>query len=95
MEKMNDVVRDIPLTTPKQDQPHPFTCRIWFREALRTLHRANVLGTNGREFSVDDYETYLISLANKDNVSVGLGAPWKAYATITKQHLWRTDDSSA
>ncbi|KAI0633086.1 hypothetical protein C8Q77DRAFT_1158508 [Trametes polyzona] len=41
------VVRTIPMAVPDVDRPRfhrSFTCLVWFREALRRLHTAGIIG---------------------------------------------------
>ncbi|KDQ10513.1 hypothetical protein BOTBODRAFT_68585 [Botryobasidium botryosum FD-172 SS1] len=42
-ESIGAILKKIPMDTPAQDGEQRFTCRIWFRQALRELHAAGVI----------------------------------------------------
>ncbi|THH13800.1 hypothetical protein EW146_g6469 [Bondarzewia mesenterica] len=73
----------IPMQTPECDQPHPFTCRIWFRAAVKALE-----GVVPCANFVDALERELVSLADDHATLVGLGRPWKLYAEVSHPNAW-------
>ncbi|OBZ73059.1 hypothetical protein A0H81_06596 [Grifola frondosa] len=75
---LDRLFRSIPLQTPESDAPHPFTCRIWFRTAMRALNDHNILSC----VSVSALEWELVDLANDNATAVGLGRPWKLYVEL-------------
>ncbi|KAI0354728.1 hypothetical protein OH77DRAFT_487112 [Trametes cingulata] len=83
--KIDDLLRTIPLTTPDCDAPHPFTCRIWFREAIRVLGKHSMVFCR----SVDALERELVDLADDNGNAVALGRPWKLYGDLDSVQLHR------
>lgn len=70
------LVRVILMATPDCDEPHPFSCRIWFREAIRVLIAHSMI--TGR--SVNALEKELVGLADDIGNAVALqGRPWKLF----------------
>ena len=80
---IDSLLSDIPLATPECDAPHPFTCRIWFREAVRvlTVHGAGVCP------SVDALEKELTGLADANGDSVAFGKPWTLHDDLHSVHV--------
>lgn len=70
---IDGLLRDIPMVTPTQDQPQPWSSRIWFRQAMRALHQAGILNCT----RIDLLEVELDKLANYEAVGVQLGRPYK------------------
>ncbi|EMD34050.1 hypothetical protein CERSUDRAFT_97974 [Gelatoporia subvermispora B] len=62
----------LPMATPAADAPHPFTCRIWFRAAVRTLHARGVLHCA----DVDALEAELRALAEAHWLAIEQGTPY-------------------
>ncbi|KAH9830498.1 uncharacterized protein C8Q71DRAFT_368342 [Rhodofomes roseus] len=57
IEYLDRLLSTIPMETLPADQGQQFTCRIWFREAIRRLHKAGVLqcpSVNNLEFELKD-----------------------------------------
>ncbi|RPD61105.1 hypothetical protein L226DRAFT_534753 [Lentinus tigrinus ALCF2SS1-7] len=75
---VDDILRMIPMATPACDSPHPFTCRIWFREAVRVLIAQGMVTCR----SVDALEKELTLLADDNGNSVALGRPWKLHSDV-------------
>jgi len=63
----------IPMSTPDADKPQQFSCRIWFKEAVRVLHERGVI----RCPDVDRLETELRLLAEERWLLVEQGVPYK------------------
>ena len=80
---MDGLLRAIPLVTPECDAPHPFTCRIWFREAVRVLGKHSM----GDCRPIDTLERELISLADGNGYAVALGRPWKLHDDLSSVQL--------
>ncbi|KAI0370005.1 hypothetical protein BV20DRAFT_966989 [Pilatotrama ljubarskyi] len=81
--KVDELLRTIPLETPECDAPHPFTCRIWFREAIRVLSTHGMVSCR----SVDVLERELVDLADDTGNAVALGRPWKLYSDLDSVKL--------
>ena len=77
--EIDNLLRTIPLMTPACDAPHPFTCRIWFREAVRVLDGQRMVKCRPR---VDALEKELTMLADENGNSVALGRPWKLHDDV-------------
>ena len=76
---VDNLLRTIPMTTPACDAPHPFTCRIWFREAVRVLDHQHMVKCRS---TVDTLEKELTMLADENGNSVALGRPWKLHDDV-------------
>ena len=80
---IDSLLRDVPLVTPECDAPHPFTCRIWFREAVRALITQGMVVCQ----SVDALEKELTDLSNADGDSIVMGGQWKVYDGLSSVRL--------
>ena len=80
---MDGLLRAIPLVTPECDAPHPFTCRIWFREAVRVLGKHGMVNYR----SIDALERELTSLADENGNAVALGRCWKLHDDLSSVQL--------
>ncbi|KAI0772389.1 hypothetical protein BD413DRAFT_41725 [Trametes elegans] len=61
-EDVHNIVKDIEMAVPDVDRPrfgNRFTCLVWFRAAIRTLHRERILGVT----DIDRLEQSLRELA--------------------------------
>ncbi|KAM5541505.1 hypothetical protein V8D89_004695 [Ganoderma adspersum] len=77
------LLRHVPLVTPEYDEPHPFSCRIWFREAVRVLIAQGAVACQ----SVDAMEKELTELADADGDSIVVGGQWKVYDNLASVRL--------
>ncbi|RDX43042.1 hypothetical protein OH76DRAFT_1390924 [Lentinus brumalis] len=68
----------IPMATPVCDSPHPFTCRIWFREAVRVLNGQGMVTCR----AINALEKELTMLGDENGNSVALGRPWKLHTDV-------------
>ena len=80
---IDKLLRAIPMATPECDAPHPFTCRVWFREAVRLLCEEGVVVCP----SVDVLEKELTGLADDHGNAVALGRPWKLHNDLGSVRL--------
>ncbi|KAH9830496.1 uncharacterized protein C8Q71DRAFT_786059 [Rhodofomes roseus] len=77
------ILGEIPMETPQPDSPHPFTCRIWFREGIRRLSAAGLMQC----VSVNALEYELVDIADDHSNLVALGLrPWKLHEEIRSVH---------
>ncbi|KAL6303519.1 hypothetical protein BKA93DRAFT_750458 [Sparassis latifolia] len=83
---LDGLLRTIIMETPQCDSPHPFTCRIWFREAIRLLAMND--GHEGVVHcrSVNALEKELTELADEHATLVALGRPWKLYENVESSY---------
>ena len=78
------LLRDVPLATPQCDEPHGFTCRIWFREAVRMLIAQGMVTV---WHSVDALEKELAGVADGDEDNVVVGGQWRVYDDLDSVRL--------
>ncbi|KAI0784703.1 hypothetical protein C8Q75DRAFT_723927 [Abortiporus biennis] len=73
--EIDEFLKQIPMKAPPDDLPQRFTCRIWFKEAIRVLNKRGVI----RCTSVNSLETELRMYGEEHWRLTELGSPPKLY----------------
>ncbi|KAJ6502183.1 hypothetical protein C8R45DRAFT_611629 [Mycena sanguinolenta] len=75
------LLRTVSMTVPAIDQATEptFTCRVWFREAIRVLHRNNIINCP----DVDELEKECRGYASTNHAAF---PQWRGYTFYTSNH---------
>ncbi|KAI0717541.1 hypothetical protein C8T65DRAFT_737873 [Cerioporus squamosus] len=66
-------LKDIPMATPAEDAPQPWTCRIWLKAAVRKLHEKKIVNCP----DVNKLEYELKTIAADTRIGVEMGCNYK------------------
>ncbi|GBE80526.1 hypothetical protein SCP_0302410 [Sparassis crispa] len=78
---IHTLLKDIPMQTPVADLPQSFSCRIWFKEAVRVLSNNGII----RCPAVSRLEAELKGIAREQEVLIGLGYDYKIFVSDYSQ----------